>query len=284
KKTSIVLTYKKHPREVIRKELSPYILAEDIKRTRILKKLGVDQIAYIPFDEKFALISAEEFIESYLIKNFNPAAIIIGYDTHFGHNKKGNIDLLEEYAKKFNFELIQTEPLTMQNNKIISSSLIRDFVKNGLMENAQHYLGYYYSIMGNVVSGKQLGRKMGFPTINIKPIEKYKLIPANGVYVAACKVYKKSDKFLPESQDFYICAANIGTSPSVKTSGLITIEGHLINYTGDLYHNDVELYFLHKIRDEIKFDNKEQLIKQIDTDVKYTVDFFDKFQDWAKLW
>ncbi|HPY96418.1 MAG TPA: bifunctional riboflavin kinase/FAD synthetase [Candidatus Cloacimonadota bacterium] len=283
-KTSLVLTYKQHPLETLRSDLEPFILTEGIKKVRILKKLGVDCIDYIPFTKQYAQTSAFDFLKSFLIDNFHPYAIVTGYDTRFGHNREGDIKFLIEHANEFDYQVIQTNIFTMQNSKIISSSLIRDLIRHGLIENAQSYLGYYYSILGNVVGGKQLGRTMGFPTININPIEKNKLIPGHGVYITLCRIYEPKDSFSSNDNAFHICVTNIGTSPSVKIDSKMTVESHLINFTGDLYEKDVELFFLARIRDEIKFESKELLIKQIESDVIKTIDYFTKFNDWNKLW
>ncbi len=284
-KKSIVLTYKHHPLETLNNTVFPYLLTEEIKRRRLLNKLGIDEIQYIPFDNQFAGISAESFLENYLIREFQPYALIAGYDTHFGRDRKGNIELLQKFAKKHHFQVIQAEAFSLQSNLIISSSIIRDFIRNGLVDLAQTYLGYYYSVMGHVVTGRQIGRTMGFPTINLNPSEKHKLIPSAGVYICLCKIYSQIDKMEFENDDeYHFCVTNIGVSPSIKADSEMTIESHLIDFKGDLYGKEVELYFLSRIRNEEKFSDKQKLIRQIDLDIRYARDFFKNFEGWDRLW
>ncbi|HPM01651.1 MAG TPA: bifunctional riboflavin kinase/FAD synthetase [Candidatus Cloacimonadota bacterium] len=284
-KKSIVLTYKHHPLETLYNTVFPYLLTEEIKRRRLLRKLGIDEIQYIPFDNQFASISAEDFLQNYLIPTFHPYAIIAGYDTHFGRDRKGNIQVLEKFSPIYHYQVLQAEAFTIQNNLIISSSIIRDFIRNGYVDLAQTYLGYYYSVIGHVITGKQIGRTLGFPTINLDPAEKHKLIPGAGVYICLCKIYNQAENLEFENdEEYHFCVTNVGVCPSIKDDNEITIESHLIDFKGDLYCKEVELYFLSKIRNEETFESKQQLIKQIDLDIRYARDYFNKFRDWNKLW
>lgn len=266
-KRSLLITYNRHPLETLHSNVFPYLLTEKEKKIELIKQIGIDEIVFLDFNQEFSNLEANSFLEDYIIKLYHPFAIFSGYDTHFGKNRNGNLDLLNRFSKKHDFQVIQAEPYTIQENLIISSSMIREFIRKGMIDTANSYLGYNYSLLGDVVTGKQIGRTLGFPTINISPIDKMKLIPDIGVYVTLCIIDQKS----------YYSVTNIGNSPTIKTNSGITIEAHLLDFKGDLYNKKVELIFLSKIRGEIKFNTKLELIKKIESDITYTRNYMNNY-------
>lgn len=267
---SVVITYPVHPLEVIHDIVFPYMLTEPFKRESLIRKTGIDEIAYLNFDKKMSRMSAEEFLIDIIVKKFNPQAMIVGYDTHFGFNRCGNSAFIKDYAKNYDIEIVELKPYTV-GDIIPGSSLIRDLISAGHVDSAFKYLGYYYSVAGEVVSGKKIGRTLGFPTINLKANEPNKLIPAKGVYFSCTKF----------NNHFYYGATNIGVSPSVKDEGIIEIETFLFNFSGNIYHEDIEVFFIEKIRDEKKFDSHEELVNQIFTDVKNIKSKIEDFHNWS---
>ncbi len=254
---AVVLSYYLHPLETIHKKTFPYLLTEREKKEKILKELGVDCILYLNFDEKLASLPPQKFITDILVKEIGVKEIFVGYDTHFGKNRAGNFELIKKHEKDYGYKTYFVSPFRLKN-RIVSSSMIRDLIREGDIEAAEFYLGRKYSLIGRVVRGKQIGNSLGYPTINIEPIEKNKLIPALGVYI--CKI------IIDESQ--YWGLTNIGYSPSIKKEQIKTIETYILDFSGDLYDRKVEIIVHKRLRDEKYFEEPKKLITAIDEDVK----------------
>ncbi|MCK9328739.1 MAG: bifunctional riboflavin kinase/FAD synthetase [Candidatus Cloacimonetes bacterium] len=272
KAKSIVITYPIHPLEIIHNKIFPYLLTEPEKREYLIKKIGIDEVYYLNFDKILSQMTAENFLKDILIKQFKPQTILTGYDTHFGINRTGNTEFLKQRAFFYNYKIKEVLPLYV-NDIIPGSSLIRDLISSGLVSSAFKYLGHYFSIIGTVVSGKKIGRTLGFPTINLQPIEVNKLIPANGVYFTCSKIDNK----------LYYGATNIGVSPSIKTENKVEIETFLLNFSANVYNQKVELFFIEKIRDEKKFNNQQELINQIFMDIESIKSKIIHFHEWNTL-
>jgi riboflavin kinase/FMN adenylyltransferase len=265
---SVVITYPRHPLETINSDIHPYLLTESNKRERLIKQSGISKVLYLNFDKAMSEMKAEDFLSNVLIKEYNPQLIVVGHDTHFGFHRYGNADLLKDKAHTHNYKLLEVKPVTI-DNKIISSTLIRELISAGSVDTAFNYLGYYYSVIGSVVVGKKLGRVIGFPTINIKPDEPNKLIPKGGVYFTCTKVGDKC----------YYSATNIGTSPTVKNEGKIGIETYLFDFAQRVYEQEVEVFFIEKIREEQKFDSMRDLSNQIQNDTNLIKTKIKKFNN-----
>ena len=260
---SVVISYFQHPLETIHKKTFPYILTERNQKETFMKKFGVDCVLYLNFNEKMANMNAFDFFKKVIIDEIGAQKIIVGYDTHFGKYREGNFELLQKYALNSNLNVEKIHPFKIDNTTI-SSSLIRDFIREGDMQKSAKFLGRNYSIFGTVVAGHRIGRTLGFPTINIKPADENKLIPAIGVYI--CKIRENG------KECFGI--TNIGYAPTLKKMQIKEIETHILNFNDDLYHQTVEVEFLQKLRDEQNFQNENELIEQIKKDVRFTEDFF----------
>lgn len=254
---AVVLSYYHHPLETIHKKTFPYLLTEREKKEKFLKELGVDCILYLNFDEKLAMLPPQNFISDILVNEIGMKEIFVGYDTHFGKNRDGDFELIKEYEKEYSYKTYFVSPFRLKN-RIVSSSMIRDLIREGDIETAEFYLGRRYSLIGKVVRGKRIGNRLGYPTINIEPLEHNKLIPALGVYISKIHIGKTS----------FWGLTNIGYSPSIKRERLKTIEAYILDFSGNLYDKKVEISFNKRLRDEKYFENPSKLITAIDEDVK----------------
>ena len=262
---AVVVTYYHHPLETIHRKTFPYLLTERDKKEELLKKYGADYVLYLEFDEEMANLEPREFFEKVILAEINPKEMVVGYDTHFGKNRKGDFNFLKNNESRYHYQADLIEPIKI-DGVIVSSSRIRDFVREGDMQKVETFLGRKYSISGIVKTGHRIGRTLGFPTINVEPHDSYKLIPALGVYV--CQVLVEGKLFGG--------ITNIGYSPTLKESGIKEVETHLLDFDGDLYDKKVEVFFVQRLRDEEKFESKDQLITAIKDDVVKSREILDR--------
>jgi riboflavin kinase/FMN adenylyltransferase len=264
---SVVLTFFPHPRMVLNQETNIKLLNTIDEKKELFQDLGIDNLVIHPFDADFFSLEAVDFVKNILVKQFNVHKIIIGYDHKFGKNRSASITDLIEFGKKYNFEV---EQISVQeiNEVSVSSTKIRAAILNGTVEMANQYLGYKYHFSGKVVSGKQIGRKINFPTANIKIEESYKLIPQNGVYVVLCHLDKK----------IVTGMMNIGSNPTLGNFEQ-TIEVHLFDFNEDLYGKIVKISVLQFIRSEQKFENLEALQAQLQKDKVYSFHYFNSVEN-----
>jgi riboflavin kinase/FMN adenylyltransferase len=260
---AVVITYYHHPLELIHKSTFPYLLTEKEKKEELLKKHGVDCVLHLDFNENMVNLSAEDFLYNIIISEVKAKSIVIGYDTHFGKNRSGNFQFLKENSIKYNYEIDIIEPYQI-DNRIVSSSLIRDLVREGDMINTSEFLGRNYSVSGVVKTGHRIGHGLGFPTINLHPSDRHKLIPGIGVYICEAEFHDSR----------YKAVTNVGYSPTLKNTGIKEIETHILDFKGDLYNTPVEIFFHKKLRDELHFDNRDKLIGMIKKDIKLTREYF----------
>ncbi|MFC1887511.1 bifunctional riboflavin kinase/FAD synthetase [Candidatus Cloacimonadota bacterium] len=260
---AIVISYYHHPLETIHKKTFPYLLTEKDTKEKLLKDLGVDCVLYLNFDQKIAEMEPRLFLEKIIIGEINAREVIVGYDTHFGKDRRGDHKFLQSAESEFGYKIELVPPLKI-DNRIVSSSIIRDYIREGNMQEANRLLGRDYSIIGIVQTGHKIGRDLGYPTINILPADKNKLIPALGVYM--CLVDVSGSK--------YFGVTNVGYSPTLKTTGILEVETHIIDFSGDIYGKEVEVFFCRKLRDELYFESKDELIKRIGIDVEAARKYF----------
>ncbi|WP_333694140.1 bifunctional riboflavin kinase/FAD synthetase [Flavobacterium sp.] len=260
---SLVLTFFPHPRMVLQDQNEIKLLSTIDERIQKLEALGIDHVVVHPFDQEFSRLTAEEFVEKVLVQHFNIQKIIIGHDHRFGRNRTANIDDLKVFGEKFGFEV---EEISAQeiNTVSVSSTKIRTALHEGNIETANAYLGYPYTLNGIVITGKGLGKTLRFPTANLKLDADYKLIPQNGVYIVQC---------LLDGQMLH-GMMNIGINPTVDGTQQ-SIEVHFLDFNASLYHKNLTLQILHRIRDEIKFDSVSELQKQLELDQQTTLAFFE---------
>lgn len=251
---SLVLTFFPHPRMVLQEKSEIKLLNTITEKTQLLEASGIENLIVHPFDESFSRLKAEEFVSSILVDKFQIQKIIIGHDHRFGRNRTANIDDLIAFGTEYGFEVEQISAEEIQDVSV-SSTKIRKALNEGNMDLANEYLGYHYFLNGTVVKGKQLGRTIGFPTANIHIAEEYKLIPKIGVYVVKAVV----------NQETVYGMMNIGFNPTVNGEKQ-TIEVHLFNFDKDIYDQNIEVFLLHYIREEQKFESLEALKSRLNQD------------------
>ena len=261
KHQSLVLTFFPHPRMVLQEKSDIKLLNTIQEKADLLEKAGLQNLIIHPFDQSFSQLSAEEFVKTILVDQFNVGKIIIGHDHRFGKNRSADIHDLIAFGQKYHFDVEQISAEEIDEVSI-SSTKIRNALYDGNIHLANEYLGYNYFLTGIVVKGKQLGRTIGFPTANLKIEEEYKLIPQNGVYVVKSTIDQKE----------VFGMMNIGTNPTVGGQ-FKTIETNFLDFSGDLYDKELKIELLYRIRSEEKFKSIEALKKQISKDKMKTQDY-----------
>lgn len=228
----------------------------DSERFGILEKKGIDAAVECEFSKEFAAMQPEEFVRDILVNKLHAAYVVVGKDFKFGYNRQGDIDRLVQFGIKYDFRVVAFDKLSI-DGRVVSSSYIRELIEEGDVAGASKHMGRLYSVTGQVVHGKELGRTIGFPTVNMHPVEG-KLLPPFGVYETEAVI----------DGIFYRSITNIGDNPTVKEDGSVSIETHILDYSGDLYDRELTVCFRRFIRPEIKFHSVDELKKQIDLDKK----------------
>ncbi len=253
--TSCVVTFDPHPRQILNPDTAPDLLTSTTKKIELIEAIGIDAVCLIRFTPEFARIEARAFVRDFLIDTLHAKVIVEGYDWRFGRNRKGDVKLLREMGKENGYEVEQIDGLVV-DGQVISSTFIRELVLRGNLEETAKYLGRRYSVTGDVVEGTHLGRKIGFPTANIKP--HHEAIPPNGIYAVWVDVAggRKPGTL------------NIGYRPTVTEQRNRTVEVHIMDFYEDIYGEDIEITFVENLRDEEKFPSLEALTDQIKKDVE----------------
>ncbi len=253
---STVVSFEPHPRQFFTGQ-SKQLLTPIEEKVRILEDFGIDQLVLLPFDRQLAALTPEEFVEKILISQLQVKKISVGADFRFGKDRSGNVRSLQKIAALFGVETAIASLENSQSAVRISSSLIRQGLKNGEIELVNDMLGRNYSLVGTVVSGQKIGRTIGFPTANLK-LPESKLIPRQGVY--AVRVSIDSDlEPIPG-------VMNIGYRPTVSGSKELSVEVHLLDWSGDLYDRTLTVELIQFLRTETKFSSLEALKSQIALD------------------
>jgi riboflavin kinase/FMN adenylyltransferase len=253
---SVIVTFWPHPRLVLNQDNSIKLINTLDEKLQLFEKYQIDHVVVIPFTEEFSKLTSYEFTKQILVSKLNVNHLIIGFNHHFGNSREGNFELMQEYSKTFGFTLEKLDAQLVENEKV-SSTLIRKALANGDIVSANKYLGYDYMISGKVVEGRKLGRTIGFPTANIHISHDFKLIPKTGVYAVKVDIEGK----------LYTGMLNIGYKPTVELNPeVMTIEVHIIDFSDNLYDQNITLQFKQRIRDEIKFNSLEHLKQQINAD------------------
>jgi riboflavin kinase/FMN adenylyltransferase len=256
---SAVITFNPHPRLVLEKgNKDPVFLSTMKEKIMLLERCGIDHLIIIEFTRKFSEMKACEFVREVLVKNICTSHLVVGYDHHFGHKGEGNFDTIKECALSMGFKVEQVKGLK-ESGESVSSSLIRNALIMGRLSEANKWLGYDYYLRGQVVEGRKIGREIGFPTANIKPSDKNKLVPGNGVY--AVNTYIDGKK--------HAGMLSIGTNPTInKTGSIRSVEVNIFDFEKTIYGREIEIIFRYRLRDEKKFGNIEELTRQMKLDKK----------------
>ncbi len=259
---SVVITFSPHPRLVLEKDQSGLMFLTTMKEKQILlDKEGIDHLIVLDFNKEFSKMHACDFVKEILVNKIGTKHLLVGYNHHFGNRGEGDFNTIVQCSESFDFKVEQVQGLRTEESAI-SSSIIRKALSEGRLDAANSMLGYSYSISGEVVSGKKIGRSLGFPTANINPDDKHKLIPANGVY--AVEVQIRGDE--------YQGMLSIGTNPTVNNNSADrSIEVNIINFEKDIYGENITVRLRKWLREEKKFKGLTELSEQMETDKQDTI-------------
>lgn len=252
---SILITFEPHPRKLLFPDKPIEIITPLKDKLDLITEIGIQHIVVVPFTHEFAALSATEYVKQFLVEKFHPASIVIGYDHHFGNDRKGNIELLNELKGEFGFEVVEIDAQLIEN-AAVSSTKIRNAVKSGDVRFASEMLNRDYSIKGIVVEGAKLGNTIGYPTANIKPLDAEQIVPENGVYAVRVNI----------NDTTYNGMLNIGIKPTISDTNTRSIEVNIFDFSENIYNKEIEVSFAARIRDEQKFENIEALKQQLAND------------------
>lgn len=230
------------------------LITSNSQKLKLLEEINPDFVYVKKFTREFMQKSPEEFI-CMLRNELNMKAVCVGYDYRFGHMASGDISTLNELSEKYGFDVIVTDEVKM-DGKTVSSTHIRSLIEQGDMEGAMRFLGRYFTLSGKVEMGFQNGRKLGFPTANLC-VQDDVLLPKNGVYAGYTLI----------DNEKYKSVINVGNNPTFGAEK-ITVESHILDFTGDIYGREISISFVSRMRGDIKFENIEALKEQIEKDTE----------------
>ena len=254
---SILLTFFPHPRMVLQKDFNIKMIDTINEKKKIFKKLGVEVLIIQPFTTDFSRMSAIKFTRDILVNSLKVSKLMIGYDHRFGRNREATVKTLKSFGLDYNFKVDEIPAQDIESISV-SSTKVRKAIKSGDFKLVNKFLSRPFNLSGKIIKGDELGRKIGYPTANLKIFEKYKLKPQNGVYLTRTKLKKQT----------YFGMMNIGIRPTISAKNN-QIETHLFDFNGNLYGHEMTLEILEKIREEKKFKSIEKLKIQLDVDKKH---------------
>ncbi len=254
---SVLITFHPHPRSVVSSPILGIRLINTLsERIELLRGSGIDHLVVVPFTELFANLSAEQYVEDFLVGRFKPHTLVIGYDHRFGRDRDGNFQFLKERTSTHGYELKEIPAHLLEAN-VISSSRIREALLHHHIETANQLLGYTFFFTGTVVHGNKIGRTLGYPTANLQFPPEDKLIPGNGIYAVFAQ---------PIGYDRpYRGMMSIGFRPTVGGTQRV-VEVNLFDFDADIYDRTLTVYVLHYLRAEVKFDGLPALVEQMHVD------------------
>ena len=257
---SVLLTFEPHPRKLLFPGQPLGIITPLQPKLQLLADTGIDHIVIVPFTKEFAALTAQQYIEEFMVGKFHPSCIIIGHDHRFGHDRKGGIDLLKQYAPIYNYELVEI-PAQLIDKATVSSTKIRMAITAGHVEEAANMLGRPYELAGTVVHGSKLGRTLGYPTANLQPSDPEQIIPATGIYAIKAK----------HGGRLYDAMLSIGYNPTVTDKKELRIEANIFDFDKDIYGDELTLLLVKRLRDEVRFDSLQSLTDQLARDKENTI-------------
>lgn len=252
---SVLVTFEPHPREVVGNEKGVPILTTLAEKQEVARDWGIDLFFTIDFDYGFSRLTAREFYLKYLVNGIGVSEIVEGYDHHFGRDREGSIQEMLALGKEFGYSSVAVKQFSV-NDRAVNSTAIRDFLVSGDVENARVLLGRPYTLDGIVVKGDKRGRTLGFPTANIQPLSPKKLIPKNGIYFVGVRI----------NGQWRSGIASIGVRPTFGSDGDRILEVYILDFHEEIYGAELRIAYHKRLRDEIKFDNANQLIQQMKID------------------
>ena len=256
---SSIITFPVHPRQVIQSEFQPQLLSSPEEKIELLASTGVNNCILLPFTQELSKLTAYEFMQL-LYEKYKVRMLVIGYDHRFGHNRAETFEDYCRYGRELGIHIMQATAYTQEQDKV-SSSAIRRALQTGDIRTASKFLGYHYYLEGMVVDGYKVGRKIGFPTANLRVDFPNKLIPSIGVY--AVYVYVNGEK--------HKGMLNIGYRPTINNGTDLSIEVHILDFQDDIYHQKMRIEFIEFLRPEEKFHSVDELILQMQKDKEDTI-------------
>ncbi len=249
---SVLITFDPHPRKLLFPNQPLKLLSTLSERLTLIAAAGIDVTVVVPFTKSFSELSAQDYIENFLVKIFHPHSIIIGYDHHFGNDRSGDIRMLQQFSTQYNYDVKEISAQLI-SAAAISSTQIRNALNEGRVSDAKAMLGNAYALSGRVVKGAQRGRTIGYPTANLEINSSDKLIPAEGVYAV----------YVEYAQQQYRGMMNIGRNPTVTADKSLKMEVHIFDFNTTIYGEELNILFIQRLRDEIKFSSLDALVAQL---------------------
>lgn len=260
---AVVLTFHPHPEKVLRPASGIRLLASPEQRVQLMSRLEVDALVELSFTKAFAATSAEDFVRGVLVRRLAPREVRLGANFRFGEGRRGDVALLEAMGVGLGFTVVGMQPV-IEDGLPISSTRVRQAVLAGAVADAAVLLDRAHFIDGRVFTGERMGRHLGFPTLNIRPDNE--LLPAQGVYITAVQI--------PSFGRVFPSVTNIGVRPTVYENYRETVEAHVLDFTADVYSEPVRLFFLARVRKEMRFETSVALASQIRRDVEEARQYF----------
>ncbi len=263
---SVLLTFDPHPREVIGRRGDPtYLLTTMDERMALLADTGLDACIVLPFTRDLSMLDAETFFEEYIVRKLHARHVVVGIDHAFGRGRSGSAPALQAFGAARGVDVTVVGEMLLDGIKV-SSTAIRNALTEGRVRQATRFLGRPYTMSGLVTRGERIGSSIGFPTANLELSAENKLLPKNGVYIVAVQI----------GDEIHEGIMNIGRRPTVSKQVHISVEVHIFITSGDLYGRRMHIALLDRLRDEIRFENREQLSAQIRTDITYAKELLAK--------
>ncbi len=260
---SFIVTFHPHPQEVLKNKTPDIkLLTTTDEKIKLFEKIGIENVLIINFTEEFSKTNARDFYKDIVYFKIGVSDLVVGFDHVFGRNREGDFGTLQGLGKEFGFEVHRVEEIDIEDIKV-SSTKIRHFLAEGNIEMANKLLGHEYGFEGIVVAGDNRGRTLGYPTVNIEAVSANKLIPADGVYCVRVEL---------EGEEFY-GMMNIGFSPTLTEGAKKVMEINIFEFDRDIYGGKIYINFLTRLRSEIKFNSKDELVNQLHKDKEQSLNY-----------
>jgi riboflavin kinase/FMN adenylyltransferase len=261
------MTFDPHPIKLLRPSEAPRLLTTLDQRLALIARTGIELTLVLPFTHRLARMTAEDFVRNILVERLAVREVYIGGNFRFGADRGGDVELLAAMGQQLGFSAASA-PIVELDSRVVSSTRVRTAVADGKVEEAANLLDRSMFIDGTVLEGKRLGRTLGFPTLNVEVVNE--LQPSHGVYVTAVQI--------PSFERTFPAVTNIGVRPTVYQNSLTTVESHLLDFTADVYQEEVRVFFLQRLREERSFPSTLQLMSQIRRDVEEARAFFSEHE------
>lgn len=263
---SAIISFEPHPREVLYPmEKKPGILTTLEEKIVILEQYGVDHLIILKFTVEFSQQPYQDFVKNILVDRIHIKGLVVGYDHRFGKNRAGNFESLQELSQKYGF-FLEREVVFEENDVNVSSTKIRNALAVGDVNTVNRFLGYPYSITGQVVDGRKLGREIGFPTANVQISDERKLLPTIGVYAVEVLI----------GDQIFHGMLNIGIRPTVSKEGIVSCEVHIFDFNQNIYNQTISIKLIARLRGERKFEDIRELREQLEKDKAEVIKLFQR--------